>query len=166
MVMSVCGYFVILCPSNPMQQWKCVCLSSDYLICQGGQVYLSAWPSPTPRPGLVHCAAALHVRQPKIFSISDKIFLEHCHIYQQQQTGTHQWWVTEKFGKLAEDWWRREGLGWELRNGFDIRNPPSILLTQQKFKLDTKEGLLLNAKELNLFVMNRSHNFWSKLITF
>ena len=21
------------------------------------------------------------------------------------------WWMTEKFGKLAEDWWRREGLG-------------------------------------------------------
>ena len=34
-----------------------------------------------------YTVAALHVRQPKIFSISDKIFLEHCHIYQQQQTG-------------------------------------------------------------------------------
>ena len=47
-----------------------------------------------------------------------------------------------------------------------IFEPTIHLINPQKFKLDTKEGVLLNAKELNLFVMNRSHNFWSKLITF
>ena len=46
-----------------------------------------------------------------------------------------------------------------------IFEPTIHLINPQKFKLDTKEGLL-NTKELNLFVMNWSHNFWSKLITF
>ena len=160
MVMSVCGYFVILCPGNPMQQprqWKCVCLSSDYLICQRGQVYLSAWPSPTPDLGLIHgritCAPSRN-----IFSSPKKYFLFWAPLSLPDSPlvgGT-------EVGKLA-DWCEVRTLKWVWYS-----RPPSILLTQQKFKLDTKGrgGGLLNAKELNLFVMNGRHNFWAKLITF
>ena len=161
MVMSVCGYFVILCPGNPMQQprqWKCVCLSSDYLICQRGQVYLSAWPSPTPRPG-AHTRPHYMRALLKYFLISEKYFLFWAPLSLPDSPlvgGT-------EVGKLA-DWCEVRTLKWVWYS-----RPPSILLTQQKFKLDTKGrvgGGLLNAKELNLFVMNGSHNFWAKLITF
>ena len=87
-----------------------------------------------PDLGLIHSRITCAPSQ-NICNLSEEIFLnlEKCHIH---QTGTPV--VGER------EVWQTCGLveaeGENSEMGLIFETPPSILLTQQKFKLDTKEG--------------------------